>query len=224
MAKEELDDRFKWDPSNARWVRVKPGKDEDGKYSAENWEKGGVATITPLSGSPYVVWPVIHSKLVKRGLKSVPAEEAYRMQQKGATILDIRPAYQYEAERIEGAVNISTFRPVAGKGKWDVIKKIAMGALAMKATESDPEFGKKAAEQLDKRKKVIVYCGRGGTLKVGNGNARKYNKDDPERMFGIETRSLKACHELLEAGFRDVLHLEGGLSQWRHDDFPVEQS
>ena len=45
-----------------------------------------------------------------------------------------RPAYQYEAERIEGAVNISTFRPVAGKGKWDVLKKIAMGALAMKAT------------------------------------------------------------------------------------------
>ena len=45
-----------------------------------------------------------------------------------------RPGYQYEAERIEGAVNISTFRPVAGKGKWDVIKKIAMGALAMKAT------------------------------------------------------------------------------------------
>ena len=45
-----------------------------------------------------------------------------------------RPAYQYEAERIEGAVNIPTFRPVAGRGKWDVIKKIAMGALAMKAT------------------------------------------------------------------------------------------
>ena len=70
--------------------------------------------------------------------------------------------------------------------------------------ESDPEFGKKAAEQLDKRKKVIVYCGRGGTLKVGNGNARKYNKDDPERMFGIETRSLKACHELLEVIFHTV--------------------
>lgn len=66
------------------------------------------------------------------------------------------------------------------------------------AAESDPEFGKKAGDQLDKRKKVIVYCGRGGTLKVGNGNERKYNKDDPERMFGIETRSLKACHELLE--------------------------
>ena len=49
-----------------------------------------------------------------------------------------RPAYQYEAERIEGAVNIPTFRPVAGKGKWDVLKKIAMGALAMKATGQSP--------------------------------------------------------------------------------------
>lgn len=45
-----------------------------------------------------------------------------------------RPAYQFEAERIEGAVNIPTFRPVAGKGKWDILKKVAMGALAMKAT------------------------------------------------------------------------------------------
>ena len=33
---------------------------------------------------------------------------------------------------------------------------------------------------------------------MGNGNERKYNKDDKERMFGIETRSLKGCHELLE--------------------------
>ena len=31
-------------------------------------------------------------------------------------------------------MNIPTFRPVAGKGKWDILKKIAMGALAMKAT------------------------------------------------------------------------------------------
>lgn len=64
--------------------------------------------------------------------------------------------------------------------------------------ESDPDFRKKAAQQLDKRKKVIVYCSRGGTLKTGFGNDRKFFKDDPERMFGIESRSLKACYELLE--------------------------
>ena len=94
------EDRFKWDPSNARWVRVKPGKDETGadedqpiassvsisqaiyvafpgkvhslkypevdlfslpgKYTTDNWEKGGGATITPLSGSPYVVRNASH--------------------------------------------------------------------------------------------------------------------------------------------------------------------
>ena len=26
-----------------------------GKYTTDNWEKGGGSTITPLSGSPYVV-------------------------------------------------------------------------------------------------------------------------------------------------------------------------
>lgn len=75
-----------------------------GTYTTDKWLEGGGATITPLSGSPYVVsavfshsscdasaietlrgltvsswlfqvWPVIHSKLVKRGLKSIPAEE-----------------------------------------------------------------------------------------------------------------------------------------------------
>jgi len=74
----------------------------------------------------------------------------------------------------------------------------SINCILMCNAEADPDFREKAAEQLNKRKKVIVYCGRGGTLRVGNGNERKYNKDDPERMFGIETRSLKACYELLE--------------------------
>ena len=68
-----------------------------------------------------------------------------------------RPAYQYEAERIEGAVNISTFRPVAGKGKWDVIKKIAMGALAMKATG----LPCKASTWLDRSKRIrLSHCSK----------------------------------------------------------------
>ena len=27
---------------------------------------------------------------------------------------------------------------------------------------------------------------------------------------------------LLQAGFTNVLHLEGGINQWRHDGFPVK--
>ena len=70
--------------------------------------------------------------------------------------------------------------------------------------ERDPDFGANAAAQLDKRKKVVVYCGRGGTIKTGFGNEKngKFFKDDPERAFGIETRSLKGCYELFEVRFR----------------------
>jgi hypothetical protein len=38
---------------------------------------------------------------------------------------------------------------------------------------------------------------------------------DPDRAFGRETRSLKACYELMTAGYTGVIHLKGGLSQWR---------
>lgn len=80
------------------------------------WEEGGGAYITPLSGSPYLVlhsascashvntllcsfgltvkgclqvWPVMHAKLTKRGLKSIPGEEAMKLQKRGATIIDV---------------------------------------------------------------------------------------------------------------------------------------
>lgn len=32
--------------------------------------------------------------------------------------------------------------------------------------ERDPDFAKNAGEVLNKRKKVIVYCGRGGTIQA----------------------------------------------------------
>jgi rhodanese-related sulfurtransferase len=109
----------------------------------------------------------------------------------------------------------------------------------MVATERNPEFLKDAERALGGKntlgplpflgsgKKIIVYCGVGGTLEVGvkpwSPERTKSFKDDPERMFGRESRSLKACYELgLVGGFKGVTHLRGGLSQWRHDGFPVE--
>lgn len=68
-------------------------------------------------------------------------------------------------------------------------------------TERDPAFQQTCEEKLPKNKKIIVYCGLGGTLDVG---ALPYKpggksfKDDPERMFGRESRSLKAIYELLQ--------------------------
>ena len=38
---------------------------------------------------------------------------------------------------------------------------------------------------------------------------------DPERSFGRESRSLKACYDLMKAGFSNVTHLEDGVAGWR---------
>ena len=67
--------------------------------------------------------------------------------------------------------------------------------------ERDPAFLQICQEKLPKDKKIIVYCGLGGTLVVGAPPYKpggKSFKDDPERMFGRESRSLKAIYELLQ--------------------------
>ena len=146
---------------------------------------------------------------------------------------------QFKKERIEGAVSIPLYQEVQGKELWDNVKRaVCAVGLAMVATERNPDFladaeralgGKNAGllPLLGSGKKIIVYCGVGGTLEVGvkpwSPERTKSFKDDPERMFGRESRSLKACYELaLVGGFKGVTHLRGGLSQWRHDGYPVE--
>jgi rhodanese-related sulfurtransferase len=38
----------------------------------------------------------------------------------------------------------------------------------------------------------------------------------------VSTGQLRSILRLQQAGFKDVVHLEGGLSQWRHDKYPVD--
>ncbi|KAK9803685.1 hypothetical protein WJX72_012000 [[Myrmecia] bisecta] len=206
---------FRYDAANLRWVR-------DNKYSEKYWN----TTVKPLIGAEYTVWPAVHTALTRAGLKSISPEEAYELQQQGAVLVDARVQRHYDEEHATGAVCLPLFRPVQGKTWLDTIKRVAVGSMAMEATERDPEFQAKALELLDKNQKVIVYCGLGGTLHVGvkpwAPGRRAYN--DPDRAFGRESRSLKACHELILAGFTDVIHLEGGLGQWRHEGFPTEET
>lgn len=218
--------RFKWDPANARWTRIKADKDKTGKYGMEKWEEAGAGVVQTKSGGSYTVWPMIHAKLQQRGLKSLRNAEAKELVDSGKAILvDARSPWNFEAEHAVGAVNVPLFVDVAGREFWDTLKKwVVRIGFNMRATERDPEFREKALQKLDKDNTLIVYCQVGGTLKTGNArpDGLKEFKDDPERAFGRESRSLKACFELQEAGFKNVLHLEGGLSQWRYDNFPTE--
>ena len=85
-----------------------------------------------LSKNPIIQYRFSHTHAQRRA--RCPVQLMSRSCEKCCQCAYRRPTYQYEAEHIEGAVNVPTFRPVAGKGKWDIIKKIAMAGLAMKAT------------------------------------------------------------------------------------------
>jgi hypothetical protein len=52
----------------------------------------------------------------------------------------------------------------------------------------------------------------------------KVCRDDKDRAFGRETRSLKACYELMQAGFTDVVHMQGGLGEWRYQGLALKGS
>ena len=78
-------------------------RDKDGKYTLDNWQKMGITTVTPKTGTAYTIWPVIHSVLTERGLKTADIEEAQAMVEKGtAKILDCRHMHDYEKQHIPG--------------------------------------------------------------------------------------------------------------------------
>ena len=210
---------FYWDGANLRWVR-----DDKRGLPLSDWKEGGLTQIKPKTGVAYTVWPAVHISLTNFGLESLPVEEALTLvRENKAVIVDVRPEYQYNKYHIEPSVNIPLYRNVEGKSLMDQIKKVAVAAMAMKATERNPNFGEDARRILgDEKRRIIVACQLGGSMETEVVSERK-NKTfkDPEKAFGRESRSLKAAYELIEEGYTNIAHLEGGISMWEHKELPV---
>jgi rhodanese-related sulfurtransferase len=206
---------FRFDPSMQRWVRAPHVK-------ADRLEM----TVQPLSGAAYTVWPVMHTYLTGKKLKTIDQDSALALMKKGAYLVDVRLGMDYEKEHAVGAVSVPLFRITAGNERWDKIKRVVMAGLNMRATERDPAFIDTMLKAVrgNRRKKIIVMCSVGGTLDtvVRVASTGKKTETDKDRAFGRETRSLKACYELMRAGFTDVVHLQGGLCEWRHEGYPIE--
>lgn len=209
---------FKYDPSMQRWVRSK----SKAPSAAET-------TMQPMSGPSYTVWPVCWAYLVSKKLKSIDEEEALKLMKKGAVLIDVRLAKAYTAQHAKGAISVPMYQITPGNATMDKVKRFVMASLAMDATERIVEFPQNVEKAVgSKRKKIIVMCDLGGTLDtvVKVERSGKVNENDPDRAFGRETRSLKACYELLKYGFseKDVYHLKGGLGTWRYNGFPLEEA
>lgn len=198
-----------------RWVR-------DDRFAAmEN------TTIETKTGSNYTVWPVVHTTLTMKGLKSVSPKEALKMQSQGWTIVDVRIEGDFDKSHAQGAVNVPFFRFVQGNEFWDNVKKFAMASFAMKATERDPDYSGTILSQFKKGQKIILMCAIGGTLVTGvKLRPDKYPNgiEDPDRSFGRESRSLKAAYELMQAGWgsNNLVFVDGGFQQWRYQGLPME--
>jgi len=258
---------FRYDAANLRWVR---DKRQDGRVLDMS-----KALIRPLSGEAYMSWPVCHGLLSEAGLKSVPPKEARRLQrEKGWVIVDVRLGDDFEIEHAEGAISAPLFRYLDERPEgqengspFDLAKKLAMAAFAMRATERVPRWAQEAfpleapgkgtgggggggpgglfgvlfgggggakakastsssSSRSSSPPGVLLMCSVGGSMKTEI-KFRRGTFADPERSFGRESRSLKAAYELLSdesLGWtsRNVVHVEGGLSQWRFEGLPIE--
>lgn len=214
---------FRFDPATMKWVRDDKSGDKVGNWA----ERGGAMNNSPLTGSAYMVWPAVYLSLMDNGLmnKQVTGEEALKMvKNQGAVLVDTDNEGDFEANTMEGAVNVPLYRPVAGNSFFDNVKKASGFFMGMTATERNTDFVKLAEERLPKDKPIIVACRRGGSLetvvkKQKFDGVKEY--EDPDKSFGIESRSLKACYELFEAGFTKVYFLKGGINEWSHQKLPL---
>jgi rhodanese-related sulfurtransferase len=176
----------------------------------------------------YTAWVEVHRALTERGLQDCDCQEAYERLASGAAIaIDIRQADEYERLHAQGARSAPLFRLIQGTELKDNLRRLGYALITdFKGTERNPNFiaAATAAVNNDKTRQVIVYCSIGGTLQTfverKGPKAKKYN--DPERLFGRQSRSLKAIYELQQAGFTNVVHMKDGLNQWMHLDLPLE--
>lgn len=209
---------FRLNPATNEWMR------DDrlvGKVTGDD------TVAKPKTGAEYVVWPICHTYLTSKGLKSVDPEQAAELQKKGWQVVDVRLGEDYEKMHAVGAVSLPMYRYVQGTGFWDNVKKGVMAiGFAMRATERDPDFRAKITSVVKKNQKVLLMCSIGGTLDtlIDRRPGVKPPVKDPERAFGRESRSLKAAYELMQAGWStsNLYWVDGGLQQWKYNGLPIE--
>ncbi|GBG90759.1 hypothetical protein CBR_g51265 [Chara braunii] len=144
-----------------------------------------------------------------------------------AVLLDVRESVDFAKLHASGAKNAPLFRLIEGNSLQANMRRLGYALITdFAGTERNPRFVDEALAAVDgdKERTVIVMCSRGGSLEtvVERKGPKPKSFKDPMRAFGIQSRSLKACYELQQEGFKNVLHLKGGLSNWSYEGFPVE--
>ena len=96
--------------------------------------------------------------LVRRGLKQLDSAEAAAAAKRGAVLVDVRLAGDYEQEHIAGSISVPMFRRTAGSGNWDKVKRVAMTLLAMESTERNPDFAEDMKKTIGNKRTPSAHA------------------------------------------------------------------
>lgn len=198
------------------------------KFKADVAARNGYVGSWFQDSFKYTAWVEVHRKLTERNLESIECKEAYNLASSGKVVLlDVRESDDFEKVHAEKSQNAPLFRLIQGNDVKANMRRLGYALLTdFAGTERNPLFIDQALEAVggDKTKKVVVTCSIGGTLQTyverKGPKAKKFA--DPERMFGRQSRSLKAAYELQEAGFTNVFHLKDGVNEWIHQGLPIQ--
>lgn len=141
-------------------------------------------------------------------------------------LLDVRPWEEYRGGWAQGAHNVPLFRRIQGWEADKVARRAAFLAFGvLQGTEENPQFLKQAEEAIlnteresaanTMEKEVVLMC-LGGTW------PRLDATMDTAVKNGKITRSLQAAYTLVEAGYKRVRVLDGGVRAWYEAGLDME--
>jgi rhodanese-related sulfurtransferase len=95
-----------------------------------------------------------------------------------------------------------------------MLKRAVYAVNGMSGTELNPNFLSQVTALIpDKATPIAVMCNSGGTVEASS----------TAGMEGKKSRSLISIYRLMvELGYTDVAHVEGGMREWAGLGWPVE--
>ncbi len=138
-------------------------------------------------------------------------------------VFSILLSSRFKEDHIENSVSAPFRRAIETDIKLRVKGGLSGGISSEEATELNPDFVKmyKEAVQGAGEKTVILTCSRGGTMRTEVVSKRGKVFKDPQLKHGRESVSLRAMAALIDAGFENLAHLNGGNPSWKEAKLPT---
>lgn len=185
-------------------------------------EKGKVTKASKSSTIPKErKWLEIQQSLTEYGLQSLSPKEAQKLvKAKKAIIVDI--SAKYYLQHIKDSVHVPLYKTIRAKDTLTSLDSLLSKVTLLDWGTINKNFPATAQDILGKEDRmIIVACMAGGSLTTNIDNKDKARDVNKNASPGIKSRSLRGAYELIQAGYTNVAHLEGGITAWKAEDLPM---